>query len=67
MKGCTFVYGRNVSCKAANGQGVFAQVDGELAGTLPLSAEIVPDALTLLLPAAFVASERLAMDIRACA
>ncbi len=67
MKGCTFVYGRSVQCQARNGQGVFAQVDGELVGTLPMSAEIVPDALTLLLPASFVAKEQSAMDLRACA
>ena len=67
MSGCTFVYGRSVSCKATNGAGIFAQVDGELAGKLPISAEIVPDALTLLLPAAFVAKEQSAADIRACA
>jgi YegS/Rv2252/BmrU family lipid kinase len=67
MNGCTFLYGRSVTCKAAEKAGVFAQVDGELAGTLPVSAEIVPDALTLLLPAAFVEKEQSAMDIKACA
>jgi diacylglycerol kinase (ATP) len=67
MSGCTFVYGRTVTCQARNGEDVFAQVDGELAGKLPISAEIVPDALTLLLPASFVAKEQLAADIRACA
>jgi len=36
-------------------------------GTLPLSAEIVPDALTLLLPSAFVTKEQSAVEIRACA
>jgi YegS/Rv2252/BmrU family lipid kinase len=67
MKGCTFVYGRSVTCNASAGQGVFAQVDGELVGTLPMTAEIVPDALTLLLPAGFVAKEKAAVDLRACA
>jgi diacylglycerol kinase family enzyme len=50
-----------------HGEGIFTQVDGELAGKLPITAEIVPDALTLLLPAAFVAREKSAIDIRACA
>jgi diacylglycerol kinase (ATP) len=67
VSGCTFVHGRSVACQAPAGQGVLAQVDGELVGKLPFSAEIVPDALTLLLPSAFVAKERHAVDIRACA
>jgi YegS/Rv2252/BmrU family lipid kinase len=67
LNGCTFLYGRSVTCKTRNGESVFAQVDGELAGKLPVSAEIIPDALTLLLPASFVAKEQLAADIRACA
>ena len=67
MSGCTFVYGRSVTCQSHNGDGIFTQIDGELAGKLPISAEIVPDALTLLLPATFVAKERAAIDIRACA
>jgi diacylglycerol kinase (ATP) len=67
MSGCTFVYGRSVSCVPRAGEGIFTQIDGELAGKLPMSAEIVPDALTLLLPAAFVSRERSAIEIRACA
>ena len=67
INGCTFVYGRHVTCRALHGESVFAQVDGELAGTLPISAEIVPDALTLLLPASFVAKEKSSIEIRACA
>jgi diacylglycerol kinase (ATP) len=67
VNGCTFVYGRHVTCRALNGEGIFAQVDGELAGKLPISAEIVPDALTLLLPASFVAKEKSSIEIRACA
>jgi len=67
MNGCTFVYGRSVTCNPSNGEGIFAQVDGELAGKLPFSAEIMPDALTLLLPASYVAKERSAVDMRVCA
>lgn len=67
MSGCTFVYGRSITCKAVNGEGIFTQVDGELAGKLPISAEIVPDALTMLLPAEFVKREQSMLDIRACA
>ncbi len=67
INGCTFVSGRYVTCRALNGESIFTQVDGELAGKLPISAEIVPDALTLLLPASFVAKEKSSLDIRACA
>ncbi len=67
VSGCTFVYGRSVTCKTPNGESIFAQVDGELAGKLPISVELVPDALTLLLPSAFVEREQSAIDIRACA
>ena len=34
-------------------QAVYIQVDGEFAGRLPATIEIVPDALTLLMPAEF--------------
>ncbi len=34
----------------AEGKKVFFQVDGELIGRLPCTVEIVPDALTLLVP-----------------
>ena len=45
---------RKIHCEqiASNGNKVFLQVDGELAGQLPCTFEIVPDALTLLVPAA---------------
>ena len=46
VNGSTFVYGRSVTCKTPNGESVFAQIDGELAGKLPISADLVPDALT---------------------
>jgi diacylglycerol kinase (ATP) len=67
LHGCTFVYGRSITCHSRDGHGIFTQVDGELAGKLPITAEIVPDALTLLLPASFVARERAAIDIPAYA
>jgi diacylglycerol kinase (ATP) len=40
-----------VICETANGAAVYAQVDGEPIGTLPLSFRIVPDALSLITPA----------------
>ncbi|HXW17674.1 MAG TPA: diacylglycerol kinase family protein [Candidatus Acidoferrales bacterium] len=42
---------RELTCAPANGSTIYAQVDGELAGTLPLHFRVVPDALTLVVPA----------------
>jgi diacylglycerol kinase (ATP) len=42
---------REVTCVPANGNTVYAQVDGEPIGTLPLHFRVVPDALTLVVPA----------------
>jgi diacylglycerol kinase (ATP) len=39
-----------VRCEPINGEPVFAQVDGEPIGTLPLEFHVVPDALTLVIP-----------------
>ncbi len=58
MNGCTVLRGRSVSCIPPAGTDVYLQVDGELAGKLPASLEIVPDALTLLVPPAYLARER---------
>jgi diacylglycerol kinase (ATP) len=38
-------------CESANGEPVYAQVDGEPVGALPLAFRIVPDALSILTPA----------------
>ncbi len=40
-----------VVCESANGSIVYAQVDGEPVGKLPLAFRIVPDALSLITPA----------------
>ena len=40
-----------VICESANGAVVYAQVDGEPIGALPLTFRIVPDALSLVTPA----------------
>ena len=39
-----------VRCEAASGEDVWAQVDGEPIGKLPVEFRIVPDALTLVVP-----------------
>jgi YegS/Rv2252/BmrU family lipid kinase len=41
---------QHLSCEAAGTETVFAQVDGEPAGWLPMEFRIVPDALTLVIP-----------------
>ena len=43
---------QQLTCESMNGDRIFAQVDGEAARALPLEFRIVPDALTLVLPAA---------------
>jgi diacylglycerol kinase (ATP) len=67
LAGCTFVHGRTVHCHAVRDRDVFAQVDGELVGKLGVTAEIVPDSLTLLMPEAYLAKESSSAEIRACA
>jgi diacylglycerol kinase family enzyme len=39
-------------CESAGANPVYAQVDGEPIGPLPLKFQIVPDALSLVTPAA---------------
>jgi len=67
LSGCTIVHGRTVNCHAVDGKDVFAQVDGELAGKLSVTAELVPQALTLLMPRQYLAKEQAQMEVRACA
>jgi len=67
LSGCTIVHGRTVSCQQVGSKDVFAQVDGELVGKLGVTAEIVPAALTLLMPPVYLAKEQAITDIRACA
>jgi len=57
MKGCTVVHGRSVIFQPPSEEGVYVQVDGELAGKVPAAIEIVPDALTLLVPPEYLARE----------
>ncbi len=67
MKGCTVLRGRSVSCLPANSDGVYVQVDGELAGKLPATIELIPDALTLLAPPNYVKRERALLTVPAYA
>jgi diacylglycerol kinase family enzyme len=49
-KGMSFLRGATASFSASPDHRVYVQVDGEYAGRLPASVEIVPQALTLLAP-----------------
>jgi diacylglycerol kinase family enzyme len=55
LPGVTVMHARRVCFSGPEDQRVHVQVDGEYAGPLPASIEIVPDALTLLVPPAYQA------------
>jgi diacylglycerol kinase family enzyme len=55
LPGVESVRARHLSLASSNGSTILTQVDGELAGALPATVEIVPDAITLLVPADFAA------------
>ncbi len=68
IKGCTVLRGEKVSCQGSTGEPVYVQVDGELAGRLPVTTEIIPGALTLLVPPEYHARElAFAASIPVCA
>ncbi|MBS1829282.1 MAG: NAD(+)/NADH kinase [Acidobacteria bacterium] len=58
LKGVTATNVTRLALDPVNGSKVHLQLDGEEAGTLPASLEVVPDSLTLLLPAKFLEKER---------
>jgi diacylglycerol kinase (ATP) len=51
MKGIETWKATETVCEPANGEPVYAQVDGEPAGALPMAFRIVPDALSIVTPA----------------
>lgn len=68
LSGVTILHGRSVVCRQPSDNcDVFVQVDGELVGTLSMSADIIPDALTLLVPPQFVAREQSLIAEPVCA
>jgi diacylglycerol kinase (ATP) len=56
-EGAEVLYGRSVQFIPPDGREIYLQVDGELAGALPASIEMLPNALTLLVPPAYLARE----------
>lgn len=68
IKGCTVLRGSHVSCRSSHQEPVYVQVDGELAGTVPVKTEIRADSLTLLVPPEYAARESELVDsVSACA
>lgn len=67
LKGCTILHGRSVTCQRPANREIYVQVDGELAGRLPTRAEIIPEALTLLVPPEYLAREQSFVAVPACA
>ncbi|MFL6546715.1 MAG: diacylglycerol/lipid kinase family protein, partial [Candidatus Udaeobacter sp.] len=67
MSGCTVLRAKSVSCQSASGDPVFVQVDGELAGVLPAEAEVLPNALNLLVPAEYLNREQSRAALQVCA
>lgn len=53
MKGVTILRSQSIELYGPSDQSVYVQVDGEAAGRLPATIEIVPGALTLLVPPHF--------------
>jgi diacylglycerol kinase family enzyme len=56
MKGIDAWKSDEVTCEAAGAGPVYAQVDGEFVGSLPLTFRIVPDMISLVTPASPAAS-----------
>lgn len=58
MKGCQVIRGKSITCSHGQGRQIYVQVDGELAGKLPISIHTIPDALTMLVSPEYVQRER---------
>jgi len=54
MSGVTFLTGRSVRVSDPADRRIYIQVDGEYAGRVPASIILVPEAITLLLPPAYL-------------
>jgi diacylglycerol kinase family enzyme len=58
LKGITVVRASSITCQCPSDDRIHTQIDGELASRLPVTIEIVPDALTLLVPQAYLEREQ---------
>jgi diacylglycerol kinase (ATP) len=52
IAGIEWAHTANASCRAFGNEPVYVEADGEILGTLPAGFQMVPDALTVLAPAA---------------
>jgi YegS/Rv2252/BmrU family lipid kinase len=59
VEGVSLIRAGSVCMPGAADRRVYIQVDGEYAGHIPARVEIVPDALTLLIPEAYIGKNRL--------
>lgn len=57
LKDVHFVKSNSIRCEGLRGDPIYAQVDGEASESLPVTFSIVPDALTLIVPAHFRAQQ----------
>ena len=67
MSGCRIMRATSVSCASSSGDPILVQVDGELVGNLPMTAETIPNALKLLVPAEYEAREVSRSAVEVCA
>jgi YegS/Rv2252/BmrU family lipid kinase len=58
IPGCTFLRGTRIQCPQPAGGGIYVQIDGELAGQLPMTVDILPGALTMLVSPEYLAHEQ---------
>ena len=58
LQGCTVLRSTSITCEAASDPAVYTQIDGELASRLPVKIEVEPNALTLLVPSAYLLREQ---------
>jgi diacylglycerol kinase (ATP) len=56
--GITVLQAKRITLAAPEDSRIYTQIDGEYAGPLPATLEIVPSSLTLLMPPQFLASRR---------
>lgn len=67
LKGITVTRATKISCDAPSDSRIHSQIDGELACPLPVTIEIVPEALTLLAPGAYFEREQAIQQATVCA
>ena len=57
LKDVHFIKSNSLRCEGLRSDPIYAQVDGEASESLPVTFSIVPDALTLIVPAHFRAQQ----------